>query len=247
VRPEGIATVTMSGATELNLLDTTLINETTSVLTELAGRRDVRVLVLRGAGDRAFLAGADITEMASLRRETAEGFIGRLAGLCEAVRSFPTPVLARLQGWCLGGGLEVALACDVRIAGGDAHFGMPEVAVGIPSVIHAALLPRMIGAGRAAWLVLTGQPIDAATAASWGMVDQLCGPGGLEETVDALAGRLTQLGPAVLRQQKRLLRSWQDTPLDAAINSSIAEFGRAFDTGEPQEFMTRFLNRGAGS
>jgi enoyl-CoA hydratase/carnithine racemase len=106
------------------------------------------------------IGGADIKEMARLDQASAEKFITGLRDLCEAARAFPAPVIARMPGWCLGGGLEFATACDFRIAAHDAKFGMPEVKVGIPSVIHAALLPRLIGWGRARWLVMTAENID---------------------------------------------------------------------------------------
>ena len=105
----------------------------------------IRAVILTGQSEKSMIGGADIKEMAKLDQTSAEAFITRLRDLCEAVRRFPAPVIARLPGWCLGGGLEVAAACDFRIAAHDAKFGMPEVKVGIPSVIHAALLPRLIG------------------------------------------------------------------------------------------------------
>jgi enoyl-CoA hydratase/carnithine racemase len=106
------------------------------------------VLVLRGRDDQAWIGGADIHEMAVLTPDTAPAFITRLKDLCEAIRLFPVPVIARLAGWCLGGGLEAALACDLRLGSLDSKYGMPEVKVGIPSVIHAAMLPRRVGMRR---------------------------------------------------------------------------------------------------
>ncbi|MCW3693562.1 enoyl-CoA hydratase/isomerase family protein, partial [Burkholderia cenocepacia] len=145
------------------------------------------------------IGGADIKEMATLDQKSAEGFISRLRDLCEAVRKFPAPVIARLPGWCLGGGLEVAAACDVRVAAHDAMFGMPEVRVGIPSVIHAALLPRLIGWGRARWLMMTAENIDAPTALSWGLIDTVAKPGGLDEAVEHTVKALLECGPEALR------------------------------------------------
>src|SRR5205814_2383774 len=145
---------------------------------------------------------------AKLDQESAEAFIARLRELCEAVRQFPAPVIARLPGWCLGGGLEVAAACDFRIAAHDAMFGMPEVKVGIPSVIHAALLPRLIGWGRARWLIMTAATIDAPTAHSWGLVDAVAPEGGLDAAVEATVAQILQCGPEAMRAQKALLRQW---------------------------------------
>ena len=153
-----VATLTLTNAKSMNILGTPAILEMTAALEALRARDDVRVLVLRGSGDKAFIT--------------------RLKNLCEAVRSFPAPVIARLSGWTLGGGLEVALAADLRLS-----------------------------------------------------------------SIAALAARLAGLGPAVMRQQKQLLRSWQSLPPDAAIEATVAEFGRAFATGEPQRYMGTFKNR----
>ena len=120
---------------------------------------------------------------------------------------------------------------------------MPEVAVGVPSVIHAVLLPRLIGESRAGWMLMTGESIDAATALDWGLLHEVHAPEALDARIAALAARLAGLGPAVMRQQKQLLRSWQSLPPDAAIEATVAEFGRAFATGEPQRYMGTFKNR----
>ena len=248
VDERGIATLTIRGRHRLNIIGSAAIADATRDLNELATRDDVRVLILRGPAD-SFIGGADIDEMAALDRESAVRFIEGLAGLCEAVRQFPRPVIARLAGWCLGGGLEVAAACDLRLAASDARFGMPEVLVGIPSVIHAALLPRLIGQSRSVWLLTTGEAIDATRAEQWGLINEVAGEGSedqggaLDLAVNRLAGRLAGLGPAVLTQQKRLMRSWEDQPLEASIQRSVAEFAAAFDTGEPQRFMGEFLAR----
>ena len=239
----GVATVELVNAKSVNILGSAAIEELTSTFRDLSLERDIRVVVLRGSGDRAFIGGADINEMASLDRGTAEAFIRRLAGLCEAIRACPVPVIARLEGWCLGGGLEVAMACDLRVAGAGAMFGMPEVAVGIPSVIHAALIPAMIGASRATWLLLTGETIDAGTAGSWGLVHEVVPDGELDTRVAALAARMAGLGAEVVRQQKRLLNKWLDMSPRSAIDDSVEQFGLAYLTGEPQRRMKKFLER----
>lgn len=239
----GIATLTLVNAKSMNIIGTPAILDLTDALAGLRARDDVRVLVLRGSGDRAFIGGADIFEMSTLTPSEAEAFITRLKNLCEAVRSFPAPTIARLSGWTLGGGLEVALACDLRISSREAKYGMPEVAVGIPSVIHAVLLPRLIGTSRATWMLLTGETIDAATALHWGLVHELCEPDALDACIGALTGKLASYGPATMRQQKALMRSWESLTPDVAIEATVAEFGRAFGTGEPQHYMAQFVNR----
>lgn len=154
-------------------------------------------------------------------------------------------VVLRGAGWCLGAGLEVAVSCDLRVAGAGASFGMPEVTVGIPSVIHAALIPAMIGASRAAWLLLTGETIDAGTAASWGLVHDVVPDAELDARIGRLAARIAGLGPQAVRRQKRLLNEWTDTITAQAVENSVEQFGLAFRTGEPQHYMTGFTERQA--
>jgi enoyl-CoA hydratase/carnithine racemase len=199
--------------------------------------------VLRGSGSRAFIAGADIKELATLTAATGRVFIGALRDLCNAVRHFPVPVIVRLEGHTLGGGLELAMAGDLRIAADDAVVGMPEVKVGIPSVIHAALMPAQIGATRAAWLLLAGENIPATKAEQWGLINECVPRDQLDARILQIAAGLAEIGPVVLRQQKRLLRRWERMTVDAAIDDSIAEFGEAFKTGEPQHHMNAFLER----
>ena len=242
---DGVVIVELVNAKSLNILGSAAIEELTATFLTLSREDDCRVVVLRGAGDKAFIGGADINEMAGLDQAAAEAFITRLAALCEAIRDCPAPVIARLSGWCLGAGLEVAVSCDLRVAGAGAAFGMPEVAVGIPSVIHAALIPAMIGASRAAWLLLTGETIDAATAANWGLVHDVVPDDELDARITRLAARMAALGPQTVRQQKRLLNDWTDTTPARAIQDSVAQFGLAFRTGEPQHYMTRFTERQA--
>jgi enoyl-CoA hydratase len=240
---DGIATLTVPGRKSMNIIGSPEITALTHALQRLREAPGLRVLVLRGRDDRAFIGGADIAEMATLTPVTAEHFITGLKGLCDAVRLFPAPVIGRLAGWCLGGGLEVAMACDLRLAAEGAQFGMPETKVGIPSVIHATLLPRLVGDAAARWLLLTGDTIDATEAHRLGLVHRLVAATALDAAVNHTAKQLAALGPAVLRQQKRMLRDWQDLPLDTAIARSVGEFGQAFSTGEPQRYMQQFLNR----
>jgi enoyl-CoA hydratase/carnithine racemase len=244
----GIATLVVRGDKRPNIIGSRSIAATVAELQALspaAERGELRVLVVRGPADDNFIGGADIREMAALDASGAVVFIEGLRTLCEALRCFPCPVVARLAGWCLGAGLEVAAACDLRISAASAHFGMPETRVGIPSVIHATLLPRLVGGSRAAWLLLTGENVDAPTAASWGLVHECVPDGRLDAAVAARAATLAAMGPAVLRQQKRMLREWEAQTIDAAVAASVAEFAAAFGTGEPQRYMGAFLARKA--
>ena len=239
----GVVRLVICNAGSLSILSSTVTDGVREGFEKLASDRAIRAVILTGQSEKSMIGGADIKEMAKLEQKSAEAFITRLRDLCEAVRCFPAPVIARLPGWCLGGGLEVAAACDFRIAAHDAKFGMPEVKVGIPSVIHAALLPRLIGFGRARWLVMTAENIDAPTALAWGLVDKVAPPGGLDAAVERTIHALLECGPEALRIQKDLLRQWEELPLTEFVNLSIGVFGKSFLSGEPQRLMQGFLDR----
>ena len=241
--PRGVVRLTICNAGSLNILGTPVINGVREGLETLAADRQIRVLVIAGQSEKSMIGGADIKEMAKLDQASAEIFISSLRDLCEAARAFPAPVIARMPGWCLGGGLEFAAACDFRIAAHNAHFGMPEVKVGIPSVIHAALLPRLVGWGRARWLVMTAENIDAPTALAWGLIDVVAAEGGLDAAVEKTVAMLLECGPEALRAQKALLRQWEELPLKESIDLSIPVFGQSFLTGEPQRLMQGFIDR----
>ena len=239
----GVVRLTICNAGSLNILGSAVIGGVREGLQSLAADREIRVLIIAGQSEKSMIGGADIKEMARLDQSSAEKFITGLRDLCEAVRTFPSPVIARMPGWCLGGGLEVAAACDFRIAAQDAKFGMPEVKVGIPSVIHAALLPRLIGWGRARWLVMTAENIDAPTALAWGLIDAVAPAGDLDAAVEKTVKALLECGPEALRVQKALLRQWEELPLTESVNLSIGVFGRSFLTDEPKRLMQGFIDR----
>jgi enoyl-CoA hydratase/carnithine racemase len=239
----GVVRLSICNAGSLNILGSSVIDGVREGLEKLATDRTIHALVLAGQGEKSMIGGADIKEMATLNQKSAEAFISRLRDLCEAVRAFPAPVVARIPGWCLGGGLEVAAACDFRVAASDAKFGMPEVRVGIPSVIHAALLPRLIGWGRARWLMMTAENIDAPTALAWGLVDVVAPQGGLDASVEHVIKALLECGPEALRSQKALLRQWEELPLTESVNLSVGVFGKSFLTDEPTRLMQAFVNR----
>ena len=239
----GVVRLFIRNAGPLNILNSIVNRGLCEAFATLAKDKDIRVLVMAGTGTKSFIGGADIKEMATLDQAAAETFIKGLRDVCEAIRSFPVPVIARLQGWCLGGGLEVAAACYLRIASDDAKFAMPEVKVGIPSVIHAALLPRLIGWGRARWLILTATTIDAPTALSWGLVEQVVATADLDSAIASAATAIAECAPEAMRNQKALLKQWEELPLSQSIDVSIKAFGQAYLTGEPQKLMQAFVDR----
>ena len=240
---KGVVRLFIRNAGPLNILNSSVNRGLCEAFATLAKDKDIRVLVMAGTGTKSFIGGADIKEMATLDQTSAETFIRGLGDVCEALRSFPVPVIARIQGWCLGGGLEVAAACDLRIASDDSKYAMPEVKVGIPSVIHAALLPRLIGWGRARWLILTAATIDAPTALSWGLIEQVVATADLDSAIASAATAIAECAPEAIRNQKALLRQWEELPLSQSVEVSIKAFGQAYLTGEPQLHMQAFLDR----
>lgn len=239
----GVATVTIDNAAKLNVLNPPIMTDLITAMRRLAGDAALRAVVLTGAGQRAFIGGADIDAMAKLDPDTARGFITLVHQSCEAVRRVPVPVIARIQGWVLGAGLEAAASCDVRIASSDARVGMPEVRVGIPSVVEAALLPGLIGWGRTRRLLLTGETIDAATALDWGLLEEVVPPGELDAAVARAIDGILASGPRAVRLQKALIADWEGASLETAIQHGIECFADAWRTDEPQRMMRTFTTR----
>ena len=240
---EKIAWLTVDHPGKINILNSFLIDRLREALAEAIAVDGLRAIVLSGAGDKAFIGGADIREMVDLTPDTARRFITNLHGLCDGLRRAPVPVIARIDGFCLGGGLEVAAACDLRVASGKSVFGMPEVRVGIPSVIEAALLPRLIGSGKTRDLVLTGRSMEADEAAACGLVDRVVPPDELDAAVEGWLGDILACGANALRLQKQLINAWEEKPLDASIAESIDLFAGAFTEDEPARMMKAFMNR----
>ena len=238
-----VATVCHDYADKLNVIDGDGADALADAIERAGASPDVRAVVLRGAGDRAFIGGADIRVMVDLTPETSRPFITALHDACTAIRKAPVPVVARLSGYCLGAGLEIAASCDLRVADTTAKLGMPEVQVGLPSVIEAALLPRLVGWGRAARLVFTGETIGAEQAYDWGLVECLVPEGELDEALAHTVDMICAAAPTAVRLQKELLRDWEELPLREAVERGIDCLPRAFASGEPRERMRAFLDR----
>jgi enoyl-CoA hydratase/carnithine racemase len=238
-----VVRITVDHTAKVNILNTPLIEKLAAAIESFHDDEGLRVMILTGAGDRAFIGGVDIKEMMGLDPARAEAFITRLHGVCAAIRSLPVPVIARISGYCLGGGLEVAASCDLRVASEDSTFGMPEVNVGIPSVIEAALLPRLVGWGKARELVYTGLSLSAAEALSCGLVERVIAGEELDRAVEEWVEAIVNAGARATRLQKALIHQWEMLPVDRAIEKGIQAFGQAYQTEEPRTLMKRFLER----
>jgi enoyl-CoA hydratase len=237
----GVAVLTIDNTARLNALSTHLMETLIAAVEALEPQPGLRAVVLRGAGERAFIGGADINEMATLDAQSARGFITLVHRSCDAIRRLPVPVIARLQGYAFGAGVEVAAACDIRIAAIGSQFGMPEVRLGIPSVVEAALLPQLIGWGRTRRLLLTGDTIDAATALAWGLVEEVAPIELLDQAIDRILDSILASGPQAIRLQKALIDAWEGLPPREAIQRGIGSFAAAWQTDEPARMMQAYF------
>jgi enoyl-CoA hydratase/carnithine racemase len=240
-RDGGVARLTLDRS-PLNVLTPALIDALGKAFRELGADPALRVVVLAGSG-RAFSAGVDVAAMRDLDAAGARTLIDALRATVRALEEVPVPTIARLHGHALGGALELVLACDLRIAAVTCRLGMPEITVGIPSVIQAALLPGLIGWGRTAELLLGGRPIDALEAERWGLVNRAVEEDALDQEVEGWVDRLLALPPDALRLQKALLARWRRVDLDTAVMLSMDAFVRAYATGEPRRAMQAFFER----
>jgi enoyl-CoA hydratase len=239
----GVAVVTIDNPAKLNTLNTPVMTDLIAAVERLGADDALRAVVLRGAGERAFIGGADINEMAGLDPGSARAFITLVHRSCDVFRRLPVPAIARIQGYVFGAGVEVAAACDMRVASTDARLGMPEVRLGVPSVVEAALLPQLIGWGRTRQWLLTGNMIDAATAQAWGLIEEVVPQQHLDSAVEQLLESILASGPRAVRLQKALITDWEDLPLRQAVRRGIDSFADSWESEEPRQLMAAFVAR----
>ena len=238
-----VATLTVANPERLNILDSVVLEAFEQRIAELGDVDRLGVVVLRGGGARAFIGGADIRELARLDAGTARAFITAVHRVCAGLRAVPVPVIAKIDGYCLGAGLEIAASCDLRVATDSSQFGMPEVQLGFPSVVEAALLPQLIGWGRTKELVYAGRSFLASEVATWGLVERVVPRHELDAAIEEWVSAILRAGPRAIRLQKELIRQWEELPLDAAIEAGIESFARAYETDEPAVRTRQFLER----
>jgi enoyl-CoA hydratase/carnithine racemase len=242
-RDGGVATITINNPSRLNCLGLAEINGFIEAVSGLAEDPDLRVLVVTGAGERAFMGGANLLELGNLTPASARQFLTLIHRMCKVLRDLPVPVIARVNGFCLGAGLEVMAACDMHVASDNAVFGMPEVKIGLPSVVEAALLPQLIGWGRTKVLLYTGDNIDARTASAWGLVEKVVPPAMLDAAVAEWVDAIVESGPLAIRLQKELIRSWEAMPFSDSIEEGIRCMYRAYQSEEPTRMVNEAIQR----
>ena len=238
-----VVTITIHRPEALNTLTHDLILRLTEEIRHWSAEKDVRVIVLTGSGEKAFVGGVDVRAMMDLDEDGAERFITDLHRCFLAVRQSEKLVIASINGYALGGGLELAASCDLRIASDRGRFGLPEVRVGIPSVIEAAILPRLIGLGRAAEIIYLGEMIDAQEAFRIGLVNQVVPHEQLKETTRQITEKALQCGPTAMVLQKKLIAQWMDLSLSDSVKAGIRAFRECYKTAEPKEGMKAFLEK----
>jgi len=239
-----LAIVTINRPDALNALNSTVLRELSMAIEHLSMAADVGAIILTGAGDKAFVAGADIKEMANLSGLEMQRFseMGRRLG--DTMASCNKPILAAINGYALGGGCELALACDIRIASERAKIAQPEVNVGIiPGFGGSQRLPRIVGPGWAAELIYTGETIDAATAERIGLVNRVVPADRLLEEAKALARKILEKSPAAIALAKACLRSAMEMPLSAGLDFETSAFGVVGSTRDKAEGMQAFIEK----
>jgi len=223
-----------------NALTRPLIAELTDALLRSGSSGPVRGVILAGAGP-SFCAGVDLHEFADGTPETARELISALAELCRTARELPVPLACAIQGYCLGGALELAACCDFRVCTADAQLGMPEVFLGIPSVIDAVMLGHLIGAGRAREMLLTGDSISGETAFGWGLASRLAPAEDLIAVAAALLHRVTRHDASAIAAQRKLHQQWLDLAYAKAVDESRQALLDAFHSGTPQRLAAARL------
>jgi len=246
VREDAVAVVTVSRPEALNALDRGTTAELLEVVQGLSADDAVRCVVLTGAGSKAFVAGADIAEMSRMSADEARRFAALGHSLMSAIGAAPQPWLAAVNGFALGGGCELALACDVRLASESARFGQPEVGLGItPGFGGTQRLPRAVGAGWAAYLVLSGRTITAEEALRIGLVQAVLPADQLLPEARRLAAEIAAKGPLAVRYAKAALRAATATDLETGQGVERDLFALCFASGDQKEGMAAFLEKRA--
>jgi enoyl-CoA hydratase len=237
-----VALVTLNRPEKRNALDLALVRRLGSALDELQADAALRAVVLTGAGEKAFVAGADIAELRE--RGAAESLEGINASLFRRIEEFPWPVIAAVAGWALGGGLELAMACDIRVAGESARFGQPELSLGIlPAAGGLHRLPALVGMGMAKDLVLTGRILDARAALAAGLVSRVVPDDQVLTQALESARACAAMAPLALRLAKTLMNAQFRVRPDTAFALDTAAQAVLFESEEKRQRMTAFLER----
>lgn len=241
---EGIAIVTVNRPAALNALTVSTLEELEGVVGEIVRNPDIRAAILTGAGTKAFVAGADIAAMRDMTSTQARALALQAHGIYAAIERSPKPFIAAVNGYALGGGCELAMACDIRVASETAKFGQPEINIGIlPGFGGTQRLPRLVGKGRALELILTGELIDAREALRIGLANRVVAPGDLLDEARKLAGKIAAKGLVALQLCKEAVGNGLEMDISRACAYEAELFAYSFSTADQKEGMGAFLEK----
>lgn len=239
-----VAVVTINRPKALNALNAAVLNELDRVFTGLVADSAISVVILTGAGEKAFVAGADIAFMQKLTALEAREFALLGQAVFNRIENLPQPVIAAVNGFALGGGCELAMACDIRFAAENARFGQPEVGLGIPpGFAGTQRLPRLVGKGRAKELLFSGEMIDAQEAYRIGLVNRVCPAADLLDAAKTLARKIASKGQVAVRLTKAAVNQGLEMDTGRAMAYEAEVFALAFATADQREGMTAFLEK----
>ncbi|QTA86131.1 enoyl-CoA hydratase-related protein [Desulfonema magnum] len=241
---DGIATITFNRPKALNALNDSLLTEFSQALDEISGNEDIRVLILTGSGEKSFVAGADISELATFNALQAKRFSKKGRDSISKLQELSIPAIAAVNGFALGGGSEMALACDFIYASENANFGLPEITLGIiPGFGGTQRLPRLVGMGIAKEMIFTGKIISAAEAREIGMVNKVCASESLMEEVLKTAKNIALKGKVSLRAAKQTINNGMNVDLLTGLNIESDAFGLCMASQDAKEGTTAFLEK----
>ncbi|MEZ5537121.1 MAG: enoyl-CoA hydratase-related protein [Thiolinea sp.] len=240
----GIFQLTLNRPQQLNALNATMLDEINAVVAELETTPQARVLLVTGAGDKAFAAGADISGMADKNMVEGQQFGRKGQRVFRRLETLPFPVIAVVNGYALGGGCELAMSCDWILAADSAQFGQPEVALGVtPGFGGTQRLPRLVGRGRAMEMAVTGVRLDAQTASDWGLVNRVYPAEELMAAALKMAHTITRQAPFAVEMCKQVIHRGENMELETACVLEEQVFGMCFATEDQKEGMSAFVEK----
>jgi enoyl-CoA hydratase len=241
---EGIGWITVNRPEKLNAMNIATVGEIEAAFREFEGDPEVRVIILTGSGEKAFIAGADIGEFSGLSAESGALFARRGQEMTRTIENCGKPVIAAINGFALGGGTEIALACHIRLASENAKLGQPEVKLGIiPGYGGTQRLPRLVGKGKAMELIFTGRMVDAKEALEIGLVNKVVPPAGLLAEAEAMAREIIRNAPLALSFAVQAINQGLDKGLDEGLELEAGIFGRSCGTEDAREGSLAFMEK----
>ena len=241
-RKENAAWITLNNPTKLNCLSRSMVRELNSYLTKIKMDTEISAVIITGAGSTSFCAGMNVNEFDGLTPKGAHSLISELKELCLLARTIPQVVIVSINGYCIGAALELAMAADLRIASKNAVFAMPEIKLGIPSVLDSVLLQQYVGLSLAREMLLTGDSVDLVQINQYGFINKVVEFADLKAETEILANRVTVNDSLTVATQKRLFETWQNSSLNIAVQDSVNEFSLSFTTDVPQKRLDDYLS-----